>query len=161
MCCEPRKPVLHIEPTARAILDSSRELHCDGDVVFHCGTVMPDHIHFLFTLGDRLLLSQVIAKFKCITKKAILANDVAWQDNFFDHRVRVDVGLEQLARYIYLNPYRQGLIGLDEVWPWWVIHRDYRPEFFSLLRRGQYPQPEWIGALRSVSELIREDVDGA
>ena len=158
LCCEPRKPVLHSPSTANTVLDSFRRLHRDGDVEFHCGTVMPDHIHFLFTLRDRILLSQVIAKFKYLTKNVILGDDVAWQENFFDHRVRVDVGLENFARYIFLNPYVSGLIGAEESWPRWVIHREYRPEFLLLLREGKYPQSEWIELSSGVSELIREDI---
>ena len=157
LCCEPRRPVLNLPSTANAVLESFRRLHRDEDVEFHCGTVMPDHIHFIFTLRDRLSLSQTIAKFKYLTKEFILVNDVVWQENFFDHRIRVDVAMEQFARYIFLNPYVKGLIGVEEVWPGWVIHREYRPEFILTLREGKYPHPEWIRSSCSMAELIMED----
>lgn len=61
---------------------------------------MPDHIHLLFSLGSRLSLSQVIQKFKSKTKQALNSHDLKWQANFFEHRLRPDVEMEQFALYI-------------------------------------------------------------
>jgi REP element-mobilizing transposase RayT len=36
-----------------------------------CATIMPDHVHLLIALGDRLSLSQTIGKFKALTSRIL------------------------------------------------------------------------------------------
>ncbi|MCJ8274382.1 MAG: transposase [Psychrosphaera sp.] len=57
-----------------------------------CFVVMPDHIHWLFQLQDKLSLSQAVAQFKGRSARAIRVFDCTiekvWQDDYFDHCVR-------------------------------------------------------------------------
>jgi putative transposase len=43
---------------------------------------------------------------------------VAWQPNFFEHRLRRNESAAQKGQYIYDNPARAGLIARAEDWPW-------------------------------------------
>jgi len=43
-----------------------------------------------------------------------------------------------------MNPYRAGLIGIDEVWPGWVCSAGKRWEFMERLRANGAPQREWL-----------------
>ena len=100
-----------------AILNTWREMHKTNDFELHCGTVMPDHVHLLITLGQRITLSQTVAKLKSLTNPDRHAQDIHWQSNYFDHWLRPDVLKEAFIRYIFLNPYRKHLIHTDETWP--------------------------------------------
>jgi REP element-mobilizing transposase RayT len=42
-----------------------------------------------------------------------------WQRGFHDHAVRKDESLEDIARYVVLNPVRAGLVGSVGAYPLW------------------------------------------
>lgn len=118
---------------------------------------MPDHVHLLFTLKERITLGQVIGKLKSATRIALKSEQLQWQRNYFDHRLREQIPMEDFARYIFLNPYRKGLLPNNQTWPWWIINRNYKPEFIELLNEGIYPPPEWLKIEQSASALIKSD----
>jgi len=119
---------------------------------------MPDHCHLLFRLLDRITLSQTIGKFKTLTTAALESRGLIWQDNFYDHRLRSDASAEAFARYIFLNPYRNELLGFNHTWPWWICNREYRPEFQQYLNHSGGPPKEWIATGETVEDLIEADV---
>ena len=79
----------------------------------HALTVMPDHVHWLFTLqlGD---LSPLVGRVKTLSARAIHrelgGSGTLWQRDFYDHAVRDDEALVDIARYIVANPLRAGLV---------------------------------------------------
>ena len=105
---------------------------------------MPDHMHWIFKLGVRLTVSQVIAKWKTETKDTLELNGMARQKNFFEHRVRPDEELESYVFYIFMNPYVADLISLDDAWPGWRKSARASFRFEAHLRDGGAPQPEWM-----------------
>ena len=72
-------------------------------------------------------LSSLIRDFKRITTQ--IAN-IAWQRNFFDHRLRRDESLDEKVAYIRENPVRAGLIAESEEWAYAMDASDLnsRPE---------------------------------
>ena len=110
LCTDSRKINLTNPITATAILNTWRAQHCTHDYIFHCATIMPDHIHWLCTLGTQLTLAQVISKFKTKTKDAMEQAGLSWQRNYYDHRLRADDAQEPFSKYIFLNPYRKQLL---------------------------------------------------
>ncbi|SCZ65255.1 REP-associated tyrosine transposase [Thiohalomonas denitrificans] len=70
--------------------------------------VMPDHLHWLFSLGQRQGLSRTVGGLKAISAKRLGGR--IWQDGFFDHAVRTEENLKKIARYIVANPLRAGLV---------------------------------------------------
>ena len=143
-CCAIRPcRTLTEPPLAAVILDFLQSLSTAGDIALLAATVMPDHLHVLLTLGGRLRLSRVIGKFKTQTRPAMLAHDAAWQANFFEHRLRPDEDAEPYARYVFMNPYRAGLLPRTEPWPWWRAEADF--EFLRLLPEG-HPPAAWMTA---------------
>jgi len=131
-----------------------RQMHQAGDIDLHCATIMPDHLHLLFTLGGRLSLSQVVRKFKSLSKPKLERMHLKWQANFFEHRLRPDTEMEAFSRYIFLNPYRKQLIPLNAIWHGWILNRNYRPEFWDHLEQEAYPRKEWLSEGVSARELI-------
>lgn len=66
-----------------------------------------------------------------------------WQANYYDHVLRSSEALEPVARYMWLNPYRAGLVRDTDVWPgWWC-----RGEVEAWLGDGvmDVPPPSWWG----------------
>jgi|GEM_PF-160132 len=159
LCSKGRVPSLLDSALAQSILDTWRLQHTDGDYTFHCGTSMPDHIHFLFTLGSRISLGQCILKFKAKTKEAMDAVGLSWQRDFYDHRLRADDAMEGFAKYTFLNPYRKSLLPLQEPWAHWHLSRDYTPDFLQYLVALGAPPKLWIEDSLGAEELIKNDLE--
>ena len=67
-------------------------------------------------------MSEVIRNWK---RLAARHTGVAWQRNYFDHRVRPDEGLQLKTDYIRQNPVRAGLVKRVEDWPHFVDYRTF------------------------------------
>ncbi|NBB78817.1 MAG: AMP-binding protein [Verrucomicrobia bacterium] len=158
ICTKDRKTALTRAEVAESVLDVWRLQHLDGDYTFHCGTSMPDHVHFLVTLGARLSVGQCIVKFKAKTKNSLLVSGLSWQRDFYDHRLRANDAMEGFAKYTFLNPYRKSLLPCQEVWPHWNISREYRPEFLQYLDGSGAPPEVWVRKPMDIRRLIEEDL---
>jgi REP element-mobilizing transposase RayT len=100
-----------------------RRLHEEGILDSIAWVVMPDHIHWLFQLGDSLSLSDAIKRLKARSAIAIHRllgrQDQIWQRGFHDHAIRRDEDLKVVARYIVANPLRAGLVQKIGDYPLW------------------------------------------
>jgi len=159
LCTKSRKADLTNGAIAETIRECWREQHQSQDYVFHCGTIMPDHIHWLCTLGERLNLAQIISKFKARTRTALANHQLEWQRNYYDHRLRAEAVLEKFAKYIFLNPYRKQLISINTEWPSWTLNKNYKPEFLAALKSGAFPQAEWLANELPLNELVAADLE--
>lgn len=79
--------------------------------------VMPDHLHWLIQLNDGALLSNVIKGMKSQSAKAI--GKSIWQAGYYDHAIRKDEDIVDIARYIVANPIRAGLVTKMGDYPHW------------------------------------------
>ena len=88
-------------------------IHCikDSDTAALTETlsfvVMPDHIHWLFILKESSIskcIRRVKSQFSRVTGLKV------WQEGFYDHGIRSDESLINVARYIVANPLRAGLV---------------------------------------------------
>lgn len=52
ICTCARKSDLEKSAVARSLLETVQRMEADGDLDLTCATVMPDHVHLLFTLGN-------------------------------------------------------------------------------------------------------------
>lgn len=153
-----RKSGLTSDSTANSVKEALRDLHRENAISFLCGTIMPDHIHLLATLGESLTLSQTIAKLKVVTKRQLQAVQLTWRRNYYDHHLRRTSHTDDFARYIFLNPYRRKLLSLSETWPHWLLNRDYRPEFLAQLNHSQTPPAAWLNSSLPLLDLIDSDI---
>ncbi len=106
---------------------------------------MPNHIHVLGTLGERLALNRMVAKLKAGTRTVLGSRGLAWQENYVEHRLRNDTDLEPFARYIFLNPYRGNLLRLAGRWPHWWRWGELRFEFEAMVAQAGSVPPAWLG----------------
>lgn len=108
---------------ARLVVAEMRALYESVAVNSLAWVVMPDHVHWLFQLGDVLSLSATIKRFKarsarrvntCLNRQGSL-----WQKAFYDHAIRQEDDIRQIARYIVGNPLRAGLVEQIGDYPHW------------------------------------------
>ncbi len=115
-CCQSRglNQLCH-ESVAAVLFDAVAYRQCSGRWYVHLLLLMPDHLHALITFPREEDMKKVMANFKEITAKRA---GVAWQRDFFDHRLRTKDSFQDKARYILMNPVRKGLIENHEQWPY-------------------------------------------
>ena len=145
-CCTLfRTPGLTDAPVAGALHSIVAASDAKGDTITYIFTVMPDHAHRLFTLGNRLSLGRVIARLKAQSKDAVAVGGFDWQRDFFEHRLRAEEEIEHYGLYVFLNPYRAGLLSAREKWAHWWCPRSESFRFMLRLNPDGTPPPEWIG----------------
>jgi len=117
LCTRNRESVLTDPLNAERIIATWLELEASGDLKLLAVTLMPDHLHALFVLDDRLPLSRVMSKYKTLSKDQSRTS-WRWQQNGFEHRLRENEDPSDYAFHIFMTPYRAKLIKPSERWPW-------------------------------------------
>ncbi len=102
-------------PTPGALLETVRHRHEGGVWFARLFLVMPDHVHGLLVFPSDRGIEATVGAWKRFTARAC---GIAWQDGFFDHRVRPEEGFDARHRYILENPVRAGLVARADEWPW-------------------------------------------
>jgi REP element-mobilizing transposase RayT len=86
--------------------------------------VMPDHLHWLFSLTGKASLSEIVGAMKRHSARQVngLLNrpyTPVWQRGFQDHALRSEESVIGAARYIIANPLRAGLVKRVGDYPLW------------------------------------------
>ena len=85
--------------------------------------LMPDHFHWLFSLGSYLSLSTIIASIKRTSSRKLnqLNKKIGsiWQKGYYDHALRKEEDIKKISRYIVANPLRAGLVDQIGDYPLW------------------------------------------
>jgi putative transposase len=98
----------------RTVVDCLRHEHDSGHVESLAFVIMPDHLHWLFSLSGSRSLSECIRNVKSYSARRI--NDElgvrtrVWQTGYYDRAIRREDDLEGVARYIVANPLRAGIV---------------------------------------------------
>ena len=82
-----------------------------------CFVLMPDHLHWLMSLGTVKDLAHTVQSFKSICSRKL--GSKVFQKGFHDHAIRKEEDLKGLARYIVANPIRAGLVTKVNDYPHW------------------------------------------
>lgn len=118
-----RRPIFADFTLGRMVVAEMRRLHDQGEVESVAFVVMPEHLHWLFVLGEEHDLSEVVRLLKGRSAnrvgKAIESQKPLWQRAFFDHAIRREEEVRQIARYIVANPLRRGLAESVRDYPLW------------------------------------------
>ena len=111
------QPLLTDFYLARKIINTIKQSDTLGYTTTLAFVIMPDHIHWLMQLEDKATLQQVIRSMKSQTAKAI--GKPTWQSGYYDHAIRKDEDIVNIARYIIANPIRAGLVKRVGDYPNW------------------------------------------
>ena len=143
-CTKDRCPALRDPAIVVTLVDILRSAHAANDIGVLAACIMPDHIHLLFTLGERLHLGQVIGKIKSLSR---LRNGASWQwqEESFERQLRSGDSIEDYAFYCFMNPYRAGLCPLHLRWAGWFCPTPELFGFLAKLNPDTAVPGEWIG----------------
>ncbi len=118
-----RRPLFIDLACGRAVVSSLRHEHEAGHVESLAFVVMPDHLHWLFSLIGTRTLSECVKNVKCFSARLI--NEIhgfkgrVWQTGFHDRAIRCEEDLVGVARYIVANPLREGIVRSVRDYPLW------------------------------------------
>jgi putative transposase len=111
--------------------------------VLYAWCIMPDHIHMLLEDKDvvefvRLLKGRLIPESRRLEPGREL-----WQRSFYDHALRDDESLRDVALYIWRNPVRAGIIESAGDYPWSgsLVWPDWKATLVADGRAGINPAP--------------------
>ena len=130
-CCHDRRRVFCSVDRCTALIEEIRACDESGLTDTYAFVVMPDHLHWLFSLRTEFGLSNVVRRTKARTTLRIHRSGIQkqriWQEGFHDHLIRTDEELASLGEYIVHNPVRAGLVEHPEQYPHWdVLWRRWR-----------------------------------
>jgi REP element-mobilizing transposase RayT len=128
--------------TAQAI-EQWQKLEADELWSVRTTVVMPDHLHLLVALGAVHGLAECIRQLKGRLSPGLRAGGLRWQPGFYEHRLREAEDVLPVFLYIYLNPYRAGLLSIEQTWPGYRCRAEDW-QWFGPMTRASTPQPEWL-----------------
>lgn len=117
-----RLPVFADRRIGRQLVEVLRAADTAGLCQSIAFVVMPDHLHWLFALGDTAELSSLMRRVKGLSSHRIgqlAGRRGLWQKGFHDHAARRDEDIQNLARYVVANPLRAGLVNRLPDYPLW------------------------------------------
>lgn len=116
-----RRPLFEALVPGRIVVGEMRRLHAQGAVNSLAFVVMPDHLHWLFTIGEGTRLPDVVRALKGRSARRLSehAAPPIWQRGYFDHGLKHEADLRAQARYIVANPLRAGLAETLGDYPLW------------------------------------------
>ena len=109
---------------ARFLIHSLKYAEQSNHVMSLSYVVMPDHLHWLFSLDDYCTLQQVVSNVKRRSAYRINQNNnrtgsAIWQAGFHDYALRNEDEIKDVARYIVANPLRAGLVNTIGDYSFW------------------------------------------
>ncbi len=106
----------------RLVLDVLREEQERWSCAVFTYCLMPDHLHFLVSSkvnGNSVLEFTNRYKGKATNRSWSAGwHGKLWQPRYYDHIVRGEEDLYEIARYILNNPVRKSLSSCSEDWAW-------------------------------------------
>jgi REP element-mobilizing transposase RayT len=102
-------------------------LASDLGIMIYAWCMMPDHVHFLMQGFEVIEFVRLFKGGMTPRARAVEPKRRLWQRSFFDHAVRKEESLSDIACYIWENPVRAGIVpnpteylwSGSEVWPNW------------------------------------------
>jgi putative transposase len=111
-----RVPVFQHLPNARILIQALKASDQQGHSETLAFVVMPDHFHWLFVLRAGRL-QDIVGAVKSVAAHRL--QSAVWQPGYYDHAVRREEDLREVARYIVANPVRAGLVERVGDYPHW------------------------------------------
>ncbi|MBI3417054.1 MAG: hypothetical protein HY043_17315 [Verrucomicrobia bacterium] len=102
--------------------------HNHEKLAWHCRLMllMPDHLHGILAFPREPGMKKTVSDWKHFLAAR---QQIEWQRDFFDHRLRNHHEAQEKINYVLMNPVRRGLCERAEDWPWVCRPKDRtRPE---------------------------------
>jgi len=119
-----RKPFFKNYFAGRLVVEEFMQSARFGSAQTLAFVIMPDHFHWLLSLGSPYSLSRVVSGIKSYSAAGInimltRQGEPVWQRGFHDHALRRDEDIVHVARYIVANPLRAGIVRRIGDYPLW------------------------------------------
>ena len=119
-----RTPLFNDFNVARTLIAELRQSDSGQLTSTLAWVVMPDHMHWLFGLGERMPLAKLLQRIKGRSAKSInetlnARGQPIWQKGYHDRAIRREEDLKAIARYILANPLRAGITDKLANYPHW------------------------------------------
>lgn len=119
-----RRPFFTELSAGRAVVQELIQADNRGHAKTFAYVVMPDHLHWLMSLGHGKILGDVaggLKRYSAIVINRLLGRPLTpvWQRGFHDHALRNEESVVDAARYIIANPLRAGLVKRIGDYPLW------------------------------------------
>lgn len=123
-----RRAVFHELLLGRLIVTVLRELERADATRTLAFVVMPDHLHWLLSLGETTSLDRAVrlAKGRAARRVNALRQELGqppltplWQAGYHDRALRSHEDVSSVARYVIANPVRAGLVQRVGGYPLW------------------------------------------
>lgn len=115
-CTLNREPVFQDFNAALLVSRTFKNLDHRGLTQTYAYVVMPDHIHWLFSL-EQVALGDVISRMKTWTSHQL--GKPIWQKNYYDRALRKGEDIRSISRYIVANPLRANIVDHIGDYPHW------------------------------------------
>ncbi len=113
-----RRPVFADWAAGRCVVEALRAGEGVAGTRTLAWCLMPDHLHWLVQLGTDPLAT-VVGRMKGRSSRRAMSAGPLWQRGYYEHAIRAEEDLVQVARYIIANPLRAGLVTRIGDWPLW------------------------------------------
>ena len=114
-----RAPVFLRADLSNLCLDCLRRSSQRYGITVNAYCLMPDHAHLLVEVPERVSLGAFVRHFKQLSGYALKRKTgfEAWQISYYDHILRNEESVLDVARYIWDNPVRRGLVSERAEYP--------------------------------------------
>ena len=108
-------------------IELMRSLANDSGIIVYAWCFMPDHMHLLIQGKSIIDFIRLLKGKMTPVARSIERSRRLWQRSFYDHALRKEESLSEVACYIWENPVRAGIVDKpkdyswsgSEVWPKW------------------------------------------
>jgi REP element-mobilizing transposase RayT len=138
-----RQPWLGVPRTRDVFLAVLRAWHMERNGRALAVQAMPDHVHVLFEPGRAVETPQVVARWRAAHRRGAGYTET-FEERYRDHGLGAGESAEEYAQYMFMEPYRKGLVTDEAPWAgWWLP--EGTPLIFTaaLIARG-VPPKEWL-----------------
>jgi putative transposase len=107
-----RQPFFTSPELVAALREELASVAASAGAQIYAYCFMPDHLHILLVLSGTMDLVEFVRRFKGRSTRVFWQHGgkgKLWQRGFYDHILRAEEGLPEVARYILANPVRAGL----------------------------------------------------
>jgi len=128
-----RYPWFRLYPSlAEKLMDALNETAKKRESALFAWCIMPDHIHLLLQDFDITGFVRIIKGGLTPLARRMEPGRTLWQRSFYDHGLRQEESTREVARYIWNNPIRAGMVNHAEDYPWsgslvWPEWRNFTP----------------------------------
>jgi len=132
VCTQGRRPWFSELPAlAQACEEIILRLAQDRHSELFAWCVMPDHAHILILDHDPVDFIRLMKGNLTKSARKLKAAEGLWQRSFFDRAIRWEESIMDVARYIWANPVRAGLVTspVEYAWSGSLVWPGWREEY--------------------------------